>query len=81
MDMFGPSMGSNNTRQSWQEPVETGYHGRQLLAVVDQDGEGEKKDSAQINESRNAEFTKLQSRQDFWIDDMVKNYKKEHISK
>ena len=74
----------NNSKQNWPMPAETGFHGRQLLAVVDnkmKEGK-EKKASKQRSDSKKVRFSdKLQSRQEFWLDDMVRSYKKEHISK
>lgn len=73
-----------NSSEIWPVPAETGFHGRQLLALVDKEvNEDKRKHTAtKRNEStRNKLYSKWQSKQEYWLDDIVKSYKKEHITK
>ena len=84
MKILGSDWPSNNgSKQNWPVPDENGYHGRQLLAVVDKEIDDEKSSKVETAEqqSKQVDLHKLQSKQEYWIDDMVKSYKKEHISK
>ena len=71
----------NDSKSTWNEPVETSYHGRQLLAVVEKEGDKSRDVSPERNESKSNRFNKVQRKPEYWVDDMVESYKKEHINR
>uniref|UniRef100_H2YS81 BZIP domain-containing protein n=1 Tax=Ciona savignyi TaxID=51511 RepID=H2YS81_CIOSA len=69
--------GNFNTPQNWPVPVKSGFHARQLLSVEEQGAE--RAGVGGVGEgSRVSSNLKKDS---FWMDDLVNNYKKEHMDK
>ncbi|XP_078494080.1 uncharacterized protein LOC778962 [Ciona intestinalis] len=72
--------GNFNVVKNWPAPVESGFHGRQLLSVEEQGGKSERGVGG-VGAGSETQVSSTLKKDSFWMDDLVNNYKKEHLDK